>query len=490
LGQPVSASSLYRIGSVSKVFTDLLLVKLVDDPQNTLDLSTLISTIEPLFSIGSGGFDNRSISLEQLGSHMAGLSREGPCFPFSPLNVFQGCNVTSKEIYTRLRQNETMILPTETQPSYSNLGFACLGNALGRFTNNKCSLYDACLKQGFPPNTCYFICSVNEYIIEPLQLDAGFLYTPDLVWGFAESLPVPWFDLGWLAPAGQMYASAESLSKMLQYIMNNVFDEKSPLQLSSSLARKWLQPRYINADGNSGYGMPWEMKRTTTHDGSSYWEWQKGGYVPGFTTEVSMVADLRMSMALNLAAGPPTVASTLGRKISSIMVDALHHLNVKKSLPIYQLNPPGLNSDLLLGKYRMIASPLPGVDLSFLHAFTKSQSYHLTEINLSLHNVTIQNRQERVYHIHGTALNGTITALSRYMTFKTNNKPHPNTSHSNTFIFQTIPLPHDDLSTYQTSCTGLEGGEYFQTVFIRVLSNNRVQLELPGIFWGFVFEKD
>lgn len=65
----VDAHSQYRIGSVSKVFTDLLVLRL------SLPLDAPVTKWLPMLRKGSGGVDWDSITLRMLGSHMAGIQR-------------------------------------------------------------------------------------------------------------------------------------------------------------------------------------------------------------------------------------------------------------------------------------------------------------------------------------------------------------------------------------------------------------------------------
>ena len=90
-------------------------------------LDANITTYLPEFKIVNPYQTQRGITFRQLASHMAGLPRESPC----PNVYFDGCNATSKEIFERLAKL-VLLSPPDTQPSYSNLGFALLGRTLER----------------------------------------------------------------------------------------------------------------------------------------------------------------------------------------------------------------------------------------------------------------------------------------------------------------------------------------------------------------------
>ena len=94
--------------------------------QGLLSLEDELDKHLPEFKIQNPFQSARSITLKQLASHMAGLPLETPCE-----NMFiLGCNSTDKEIYNNIAMLK-LISPPGSQPSYSNMGFAALGHALG-----------------------------------------------------------------------------------------------------------------------------------------------------------------------------------------------------------------------------------------------------------------------------------------------------------------------------------------------------------------------
>ena len=71
---PATADTVYRVGSVSKLFTDLAVMQLVE--QGRLDLDAPVSRVLPEFSPRNPF--NTPITLRQLMSHRSGLVREPP----------------------------------------------------------------------------------------------------------------------------------------------------------------------------------------------------------------------------------------------------------------------------------------------------------------------------------------------------------------------------------------------------------------------------
>src|SRR3989338_2520249 len=75
-GRNVTGDSIYRIGSLSKIFTTLLTLQMIDQGE-VVSIDDNILNYEPLFRIAgtSANYRNDSITLRQLSSHTAGLPR-------------------------------------------------------------------------------------------------------------------------------------------------------------------------------------------------------------------------------------------------------------------------------------------------------------------------------------------------------------------------------------------------------------------------------
>src|SRR5207302_8403853 len=72
--RPATAETVYRVGSVSKLFTDLAVMRLVE--RGELDLDAPVTKYLPDFRPGNP-FD-KPITLRQLMTHRSGLVREPP----------------------------------------------------------------------------------------------------------------------------------------------------------------------------------------------------------------------------------------------------------------------------------------------------------------------------------------------------------------------------------------------------------------------------
>ena len=128
MGPPTEHTG-YRIASISKVFTDLMMYQL-RDLGILPSLDDDITKYDHQFSVlNPFGKTKRGITFRQLSSHMSGLPRNPPC-----LGLFvSGCNASADQIYKDIA-NFRLLSPPGTRPSYSNLGIGLLGRVLEKVT--------------------------------------------------------------------------------------------------------------------------------------------------------------------------------------------------------------------------------------------------------------------------------------------------------------------------------------------------------------------
>ena len=117
---PVTADTIFRVGSVSKLFTDIAVMQQVERGKMDLDapVSRYLPDFRPRNKFG------KSITLRQLMSHRAGLVREPPVG-----NYFDSTEPSLAKTVKSLNQTALVYAP-ETKIKYSNAGVAVVGYAL------------------------------------------------------------------------------------------------------------------------------------------------------------------------------------------------------------------------------------------------------------------------------------------------------------------------------------------------------------------------
>ena len=124
---PATQNTVYRIGSITKTFTAVMLFQLVQDGK--IRLSDPVEKYFPeVKTIQGRHLDAPPITLFQLATHTAGLSREpddAPTYLKGPVSEWE------KILISALPHTHYQFEPG-IRHSYSNIGYAILGASLGR----------------------------------------------------------------------------------------------------------------------------------------------------------------------------------------------------------------------------------------------------------------------------------------------------------------------------------------------------------------------
>lgn len=303
-------NTVYRIGSVTKIFAVLMLYKLYEDGKIS-SIDDPLSKYAPDFAIVNP-YTNENITLREIASQMSGLPREAPC-------VYH-CSDTDSAEQLALLQNRTLVLPPWYSPSYSNLGYALLGRLL---TENV-------LNQTFESWT-------QENIIKPLgMVNTGFEITTEVEKNMAfPYLPggkrMPFMNIGWLAPAGQIYSTINDLAKLGMMFAQ---PDKQKLFKPATL-REMMTPKDITPDGVTVWGSPFEMAFK-----QHFLVRSKGGNIDSYSATFSVIPELALganfliSSVYYLQAEASKVAVLLSDILAPRLNETLFEIQQRSHFPI------------------------------------------------------------------------------------------------------------------------------------------------------------
>ena len=239
---PADERSVYRVASITKLFTSTMMMLLRD--AGKLNLDDPLEKYLPEFKIKSPFADARPPTFRMIASHAAGLAprrragrlgRRGTCRP-------------SRNCWRRWQVSE-MHMPTMTEPKYSNLGIAILGYALGQ--NRWAALRD--VRQG-----AYF---------QPLgMIDSGFerdhmatitSRSATTQSGRCVMKPAPDWDAIGFRPAGGMYSTVADISKFIALQFTRCPGQARPAARFSAAApcARCTCPSISAPDFESGFGL-------------------------------------------------------------------------------------------------------------------------------------------------------------------------------------------------------------------------------------------
>lgn len=252
---PLSAETVFEIGSISKVFTGILLANMADDG--------LLSIEDPLQSLAPEGVtipvsSGQTIRLVDIATHRSALPRlPGNMSPADPSNPY--ADYTVAMLYEFLNAH-TLRRDVGSQYEYSNLAVGLLGHLLALESGTD---YEGLVKQR---------------ILQPLGMEhTGITLTPEMERRFAKGHDaagnvVPYWDLPTLAGAG---ALRSDMNDMLDFIEANVGEPTSDLERSMRATHQ-IRERALGANS---IGLNWHVLSV----GEDRIVWHNGG-TAGFRT--------------------------------------------------------------------------------------------------------------------------------------------------------------------------------------------------------------
>lgn len=130
---PATPKTCYRIASISKTFTAVVIMQLVE--QGKIRLDDQVEKHLPWFKAQNKGLDSSSITIRQLLSHTAGVFRDGDT-PQWEDGKFPDIKGLQESI-----SDKTLVFKNLTRFKYSNFGFAILGQVIKEVTGSSYNDY-------------------------------------------------------------------------------------------------------------------------------------------------------------------------------------------------------------------------------------------------------------------------------------------------------------------------------------------------------------
>jgi len=268
---PATADTVYRVGSVSKLFTDLAVMRCAERGEIDLDapVSQYVTRFEP-----RNQFDV-PVTLRQMMSHQSGLVRESPIG-----NYFDPSEPTLSDTIASLNETSLVLRPG-TKTKYSNAAIAVVGAALENRTGMSHPDY------------------VNQNIFDPLGMTASsFVVTPQVqpklatgwMWTYdGRRFEAPEFLLG-TGPAGNLYSSVNDLSKFMIWLLDDMRGDDDKILSRKSLTE--MTTPIVDAAGiKQGFGLGFSVRNFDEMTKIGH-----GGAVYGFSTQFEAIPERRLGV--------------------------------------------------------------------------------------------------------------------------------------------------------------------------------------------------
>ena len=269
---PATAETVYRVGSVSKLFTDLAIMQLVE--RGAIDLDAPVTTYLPEFT-PENPFGT-PITLRHLMSHRSGLVREPPAGHY-----FDSSGTSLAATVASLAPTRLVYAPGE-RVKYSNAGIAVVGRVLEATRRRPFGAYlDSALLTPMGMRRSAFDRRAD---LAPRVPDA-------LMWGYdGRRSPAPTFELG-MAPAGSMYTTVLDLGRFMRMLFGGGSLDGQRIVRRTTLDSMWT-PQFAN-DARTGAGIGFFIDEFEGHRSVGH-----GGAIYGFATELMALPDEKLGVVV------------------------------------------------------------------------------------------------------------------------------------------------------------------------------------------------
>jgi CubicO group peptidase (beta-lactamase class C family) len=309
-GRKVDEDSVFNVGSISKLFVSVAVMKLVE--QGKMDLDAPVNRYIPEFTLASPSGSSAAITIRSLLTHESGLVSdimEG-WYLEAPGGKAGTTGKDYRRIVEQLNRTKTTREPW-TEHSYSNAGFSLLGVAVERASGQDYAEF------------------VGKEILKPWGMtESGFAYDgldpKNIVQGFErrsfknKEKPVPYIrDL----PAGLFCSSARDMARFIRGLLGDQAGERKVLQ-PGSVAELWrVQNGDVKLDRGIMVGLAF-MRRPIASLGLENIEWHDGS-LPPFHALLFLDPLLRI--------GGFAVANSEAGDLDSLLTQGLRHQIILKT---------------------------------------------------------------------------------------------------------------------------------------------------------------
>lgn len=260
--------TVYRAGSISKLFTALATMQLRE--QGRLDIDKPITQYAPDFRIVIPFDDAEPITLRQLMCHRAGMVREAPVGSY-----FDSSEPGPDRTVASLASCVLVYRP-DTKTKYSNSGVTIVGTIVAKVGGMPFEKYQ------------------QKYLLDPITMNhsawrltpkvketiaTGYLPVADGRGGFNE-VRAPQFEFG-ILPAGNLYTTAEDLGRFLIFLFGEGRTDVGQVVKPETLEEMFTPQLTKNTNG---FGLGFSVgsfrgRKTIGHMGAVY----------GFTSSITAI---------------------------------------------------------------------------------------------------------------------------------------------------------------------------------------------------------
>jgi len=216
----ITCDTEFRVGSISKTFVALALLKLQEEGK--INLEARLRDVAPEIPVNNRWESSHPVRIVNLLEHTAGFDDMEAAEVY---NVRDPYDYPLLEVFKRFREPQTVRWPPDTRMSYSNPGYGIAGYLIEKVTGEPYDKY------------------IRETFLQPLGMNnSDYRFTDAnqalLASGYDGKSPRPvGYPYIYLRPAGDLKASPGELAKLVQFFLRRGMVGQAQLVKPESIAR-------------------------------------------------------------------------------------------------------------------------------------------------------------------------------------------------------------------------------------------------------------
>lgn len=262
----ISPKTCFRIASISKTFTAVAIMQLVE--QGKINLDDRIEKFLPWFKIKTKDSDSSNITIRQVLSHTGGVFRDGNT-PHWENDKFPDLAGLKKSI-----SNKTVVFENLTKFKYSNFGFALLGEIIKKASDLD---YDEYLNRQI----------IKKLGMERTTSDFKKEHEKWLAKGYSRPIPnkereaFPNSETKAYAPATGFLSNISDLAKYLAAM--SLKRKEADTLISKESKKEMIREHWATGEENESYGLGFDIYKIEKRKIIGH-----GGGFAGFITQISL----------------------------------------------------------------------------------------------------------------------------------------------------------------------------------------------------------
>jgi len=318
-GREITCDTEFRVGSISKSFVALALLKLEEEGQ--INLQARVEDLAPEVSIKNQWGPTNPVRVVNLLEHTAGFDDMSPTEVY---NTKDPANISLLTVFQAHPNPQNPRWPPSTRFAYSNPGFGLAGYLIEKTSGQSFDAY------------------IKDSIARPVGIETGdFRLTAAnralLAQGYdAGQKIVPYKEI-YLRPAGDMKASPSELAKLVQFFLRRGNTGGAQLLRPETIAR--MEYPSTPASARNGIRLGYGLANYTETDGGIVTHGHDGG-IDGFISTYRYMPEQNWGYVVLLN----NVSGNALRDLNKLAIDFLSKDFPKPQQPSVTLTPAELEN--------------------------------------------------------------------------------------------------------------------------------------------------